>query len=80
MVKMKGFFFTSFFFFKQFFFFGIGSCDGCPSSSITLKSGIERMLQHWIPEVISVIAVTDDDLEKINLDEFIKTEEKLKEK
>jgi hypothetical protein len=29
-----------------------GSCSGCPSSAITLKSGIERMLMHWIPEVI----------------------------
>lgn len=25
-----------------------GSCDGCPSSAITLKSGIERMLMHWV--------------------------------
>jgi hypothetical protein len=28
-----------------------GSCDGCPSSSATLKGGIERMLTHWVPEV-----------------------------
>jgi Fe-S cluster biogenesis protein NfuA len=31
-----------------------GSCAGCPSSSITLKNGIESMLKHFIPEVISV--------------------------
>jgi Fe-S cluster biogenesis protein NfuA len=29
----------------------IGSCSGCPSSSITLKNGIERMLMHWVSEV-----------------------------
>jgi Fe-S cluster biogenesis protein NfuA len=26
-----------------------GSCSGCPSSSLTLKNGIERMLTHWVP-------------------------------
>lgn len=31
-----------------------GSCRGCSSSSVTLKSGIERMLTHYIPEVQSV--------------------------
>jgi len=31
-----------------------GSCSGCPSSSITLKHGIEKMLMHYIPEVRSV--------------------------
>lgn len=34
-----------------------GSCAGCPSSSITLKSGIESMLRHYVPEVIEVRAV-----------------------
>lgn len=33
-----------------------GACDGCPSSSITLKQGIETMLKHYIPEVLSVEA------------------------
>jgi Fe-S cluster biogenesis protein NfuA len=28
-----------------------GSCSGCPSSSLTLKQGIEGMLKHYIPEV-----------------------------
>ena len=28
-----------------------GSCSGCPSSSVTLKSGVENMLMHYIPEV-----------------------------
>ncbi len=36
-----------------------GACYGCPSSSITLKNGIESMLKHFIPEVESVEAVED---------------------
>jgi Fe-S cluster biogenesis protein NfuA len=31
-----------------------GSCSGCPSSTATLKHGIETMLKHYIPEVSSV--------------------------
>ena len=31
-----------------------GSCAGCPSSTATLKSGIENMLKHYIPEVKEV--------------------------
>lgn len=31
-----------------------GSCSGCPSSTITLKNGIENMLKHYVPEVESV--------------------------
>ena len=31
-----------------------GSCSGCPSSSVTLKNGIENMLKHYVPEVESV--------------------------
>jgi len=34
-----------------------GSCSGCPSSTITLKQGIENMLKHYIPEVMAVEAV-----------------------
>jgi Fe-S cluster biogenesis protein NfuA len=34
-----------------------GSCAGCPSSTATLKSGIENMLRHYIPEVSEVQAV-----------------------
>ncbi|NQV47151.1 MAG: NifU family protein [Rhodospirillaceae bacterium] len=33
-----------------------GACSGCPSSSMTLKSGIENMLKHYIPEVTEVVA------------------------
>jgi len=31
-----------------------GACSGCPSSSATLKAGIENMLRHYIPEVVEV--------------------------
>jgi Fe-S cluster biogenesis protein NfuA len=34
-----------------------GSCSGCPSSTATLKAGIENMLRHYIPEVSEVRAV-----------------------
>jgi Fe-S cluster biogenesis protein NfuA len=34
-----------------------GSCSGCPSSTATLKAGIENMLRHYIPEVHEVRAV-----------------------
>lgn len=34
-----------------------GSCSGCPSSSSTLKSGIENMLRHYVPEVLEVRAI-----------------------
>jgi Fe-S cluster biogenesis protein NfuA len=34
-----------------------GSCSGCPSSTITLKNGIENMLKHYVPEVVAVEAV-----------------------
>lgn len=31
-----------------------GACSGCPSSRATLKHGIENMLRHYVPEVVSV--------------------------
>lgn len=33
-----------------------GSCSGCPSSSLTLKSGIENLLKSMVPEVLEVVA------------------------
>lgn len=35
-----------------------GSCRGCDSSTVTLKTGIERMLMHYIPEVKGVEQVS----------------------
>lgn len=34
-----------------------GACSGCPSSTATLKHGIESLLKHYVPEVTSVQAV-----------------------
>jgi len=34
-----------------------GACSGCPSSTITLKKGIEQLLKHYVPEVTDVRAV-----------------------
>ena len=31
-----------------------GACVGCPMSQITLKNGIERIIKHEIPEIVSV--------------------------
>ena len=33
-----------------------GSCSGCPSATVTLKSGIENLLKRMVPEVQSVVA------------------------
>lgn len=34
-----------------------GACSGCPSSTATLKNGIESLLKHYVPEVTEVLAV-----------------------
>tara|TARA_B100000900_G_scaffold305452_1_gene264102 strand:- start:1562 stop:2101 length:540 start_codon:yes stop_codon:yes gene_type:complete len=34
-----------------------GSCSGCPSSTLTLKQGVQNLLCHYLPEVKEVIAV-----------------------
>lgn len=36
-----------------------GSCVGCPSSSVTLRNGVENMLMHYIPEVKGIEEVTE---------------------
>tara|TARA_B100001063_G_scaffold169224_1_gene158440 strand:+ start:700 stop:1248 length:549 start_codon:yes stop_codon:yes gene_type:complete len=33
-----------------------GSCSGCPSSTMTLKQGVENLLRHYLPEVKEVVA------------------------
>lgn len=40
----------------------IGACEGCPSSSVTLKQGVERMIMHYIPEVKRVLNKGDEEL------------------
>ena len=54
-----------------------GACSGCPSSAVTLKSGIENMLKHYIPEVKSVMEGEPDAAEKAGLSEFNKLEQHL---
>jgi Fe-S cluster biogenesis protein NfuA len=34
-----------------------GSCSGCPSSTMTLKQGVQNLLCHYLPEVKQVIAI-----------------------
>ncbi|XP_015908826.2 NFU1 iron-sulfur cluster scaffold homolog, mitochondrial isoform X1 [Parasteatoda tepidariorum] len=53
-----------------------GACTSCPSSVVTLKSGVENMLQFYIPEVKGVLQVTDE-VDAIAEIEFKKLEEKL---
>ena len=36
-----------------------GACSGCPSSTATLKVGIENMLKHYVPEVEGVRQVDE---------------------
>ena len=33
-----------------------GSCSGCPSSTMTLKQGVQNLLRHYLPEIKEVIA------------------------
>ncbi|EGC35580.1 hypothetical protein DICPUDRAFT_20344, partial [Dictyostelium purpureum] len=47
-----------------------GTCSSCSSSQATLKGGIERMLMHWIAEVKGVVAISDDELNELNLEYF----------
>ena len=41
-----------------------GACKGCPKSSVTLKLGIERMLKHYVPEVVGVVDVGSEEGEQ----------------
>ncbi|KAJ9595770.1 hypothetical protein L9F63_013014 [Diploptera punctata] len=53
-----------------------GSCTGCPSSVVTLKNGIQNMLQFYIPEVEAVEQV-EDDLQIMTKYEFEQFEKKM---
>ena len=41
-----------------------GSCSGCAMSKVTLHRGVENMLKHYIPEVISLVGEDDDKAEE----------------
>merc|ERR1712168_1069354 len=55
-----------------------GACTSCPSSVVTLKNGVQNMLQFYIPEVIAVEQVFDRS-DEVSDSEFKKLEEKIKE-
>jgi NFU1 iron-sulfur cluster scaffold homolog, mitochondrial len=59
-----------------------GACSSCSSSSVTLKSGVENMLRHYIPEVKEVREVFSEhtsELEKTSQEAFSKVEKHLTE-
>jgi Fe-S cluster biogenesis protein NfuA len=53
-----------------------GSCVGCPSSTATLRNGVENMLMHYIPEVKGIEQIKDP-LDDLNDNEFAAVEQKL---
>ena len=53
-----------------------GSCTSCPSSVITLKNGVQNMMQFYIPEVLGVVQV-EDETDQIAKKEFERFEEKI---
>lgn len=55
----------------------MGACSGCPSSAVTLKSGIENMLMHYIPEVKGVVEAEADEAELESQKAFSKLEQHL---
>ncbi|XP_042184791.1 NFU1 iron-sulfur cluster scaffold homolog, mitochondrial [Oncorhynchus tshawytscha] len=57
----------------------VGSCTGCPSSTVTLKNGIQNMLQFYIPEVDDVEQV-EDEVDHVNANVFTKLERKFGDK
>nr|XP_020457243.1 NFU1 iron-sulfur cluster scaffold homolog, mitochondrial-like [Monopterus albus] len=56
----------------------VGSCTGCPSSTVTLKNGVQNMLQFYIPEVDKVEQV-EDEVDEVNAKVFSELEHKLQE-
>jgi NFU1 iron-sulfur cluster scaffold homolog, mitochondrial len=53
-----------------------GSCVGCPSSTATLRNGVENMLMHYIPEVrgIEQVETPSGPLGEVNEKAFAETE------
>ncbi|XP_012252865.2 NFU1 iron-sulfur cluster scaffold homolog, mitochondrial-like [Athalia rosae] len=54
-----------------------GSCSSCPSSVVTLKNGVQNMMQFYIPEVLGVEQI-EDDTDRVAKQEFEKLESKIK--
>ncbi|XP_012287901.1 NFU1 iron-sulfur cluster scaffold homolog, mitochondrial [Orussus abietinus] len=53
-----------------------GSCTNCPSSIVTLKNGVQNMMQFYIPEVLGVEQV-EDEVDHVTKKEFEKLEKKV---
>ncbi|CAH2005994.1 unnamed protein product [Acanthoscelides obtectus] len=53
-----------------------GACTSCPSSVVTLKNGVQNMLQFYIPEVIEVEQVFDE-ADKVAVEAFEQVEKKI---
>ncbi|XP_026134658.1 NFU1 iron-sulfur cluster scaffold homolog, mitochondrial-like [Carassius auratus] len=54
----------------------VGSCTGCPSSTVTLKNGIQNMLQFYIPEV-DMVEQVEDEVDEINMKVFTELDKTL---
>lgn len=54
-----------------------GSCVGCPSSSVTLRNGIENMLKHYVAEVEGVEEWKDEVAEQVSDEALRKLEARL---
>lgn len=54
-----------------------GSCTSCPSSVVTLKNGVQNMMQFYIPEVLGVEQI-EDEADRVAKKEFEKLETKIK--
>ena len=57
----------------------MGACTSCPSSVVTLKNGVQNMLQFYIPEVREVVEVKDEE-DNVIEEEFNKLAEELDKK
>jgi len=55
-----------------------GACSGCPSSSVTLKNGVENMMMHYIPEVKAIEEYVDEELVKVNEQAVSSLEERIR--
>jgi Fe-S cluster biogenesis protein NfuA len=55
-----------------------GSCSSCPSSVVTLKAGVQNMMQFYIPEIKEVQQVNDEEMDPINQAAFQNLESTLK--
>ncbi|KAF7231794.1 hypothetical protein EG68_10680 [Paragonimus skrjabini miyazakii] len=56
-----------------------GSCSGCPSSVVTLKNGVQNMLQFYVPDVLGVEQV-EDEMDVMSAEQFAETERKINER